>query len=403
MHPSTPALVAIFVVPALLAPAGRAGAGGPPFVCPHCPSVNGDDTVDVVDLVEVVTSWGPCQGSCPADVSGDGVVAVTDLVEVILHWGVCDPPNDDCGTPTDLELDQFGDCISVFIAEPAFCTIGASTDGPSHAACSFGSYNQVGADVWFRVTAVHTGPLTVTTCLNQGADNANFNTKIAVYGQNALGNCNCPSGLFPAALLGCNDNDPLHGDVCSTVEIAAEAGECYRIRVGGYFAATGAGILTLDNRPWGEFCTHPIELDQFVLVNVTGSTTDNDSICDNGDDSSCAFNDTIDEWYLYQPFCDATVTVTTCHPGTNYDTTLAVYQGFEPPLVCPANLPAAQVACNDDFNGAGCQLPNGLFRKSRVSFLVTAGDDPYLIRVSGYNGASGAYQMSVITDCIGGN
>jgi hypothetical protein len=48
--------------------------------------VNGDGSVDVEDLIEIITNWGPCPG-CPADLTGDGVVNVEDLVEVITNWG----------------------------------------------------------------------------------------------------------------------------------------------------------------------------------------------------------------------------------------------------------------------------------------------------------------------------
>jgi hypothetical protein len=52
--------------------------------------VNGDDAVDVLDLVEVITGWGVCPDlpePCPADVNLDGMVDVLDLVEVITNWG----------------------------------------------------------------------------------------------------------------------------------------------------------------------------------------------------------------------------------------------------------------------------------------------------------------------------
>ena len=55
-----------------------------------CCDVNGDDIVDVNDLLAVIVSWGPCQRSCPADVvpfpEGDGVVDVNDLLAVIVNW-----------------------------------------------------------------------------------------------------------------------------------------------------------------------------------------------------------------------------------------------------------------------------------------------------------------------------
>lgn len=49
----------------------------------------GDGTVDVSDLIAVITSWGPCGTACPADIDGDGTVGVGDLVAVILAFGPC--------------------------------------------------------------------------------------------------------------------------------------------------------------------------------------------------------------------------------------------------------------------------------------------------------------------------
>jgi hypothetical protein len=58
-----------------------------PSLCPA--DVNLDGTVDVDDLLEVITFWGPCPASCPPDVTGNGVVNVDDLLSVITHWGAC--------------------------------------------------------------------------------------------------------------------------------------------------------------------------------------------------------------------------------------------------------------------------------------------------------------------------
>ena len=49
---------------------------------------NGDNVMDVTDLVAVITSWGPCP-DCPADLDDNDVVDVEDLVLVILLWGPC--------------------------------------------------------------------------------------------------------------------------------------------------------------------------------------------------------------------------------------------------------------------------------------------------------------------------
>ena len=55
---------------------------------PACPAdINGDFTVNVNDLLEVVGSWG--EENVPADINGDGDVNVTDLLLVVSMWGPC--------------------------------------------------------------------------------------------------------------------------------------------------------------------------------------------------------------------------------------------------------------------------------------------------------------------------
>lgn len=50
--------------------------------------VNGDDVVNVTDLLAVVGNWGPCEG-CNVDINNDGFVNVTDLLIVVGNWGPC--------------------------------------------------------------------------------------------------------------------------------------------------------------------------------------------------------------------------------------------------------------------------------------------------------------------------
>ena len=53
----------------------------------------GDGTVDVNDLLLVITSWGSCPGcpttACAADINHDCVVDVNDLLAVITQFGAC--------------------------------------------------------------------------------------------------------------------------------------------------------------------------------------------------------------------------------------------------------------------------------------------------------------------------
>jgi hypothetical protein len=56
---------------------------------PRVGDANGDDLVNVDDLLAVITAWGACPVSppCPADVTGNGVINVDDLLLVITSWG----------------------------------------------------------------------------------------------------------------------------------------------------------------------------------------------------------------------------------------------------------------------------------------------------------------------------
>jgi hypothetical protein len=57
---------------------------------PDCPAdLNGDDAVDVSDLLQLLADWGWCPG-CPADINDDHAVDVSDLLEILAQWGPCE-------------------------------------------------------------------------------------------------------------------------------------------------------------------------------------------------------------------------------------------------------------------------------------------------------------------------
>jgi subtilisin-like proprotein convertase family protein len=131
-------------------------------------------------------------------------------------------PNDNCAAATGI-----GD------GSHAFETVCATTDGPSHAACSSAGDDQVHNDLWYDYTATCTGSLVVSTC-----GTADFDTRIAIY--DGIG---CPVG--DADLLACNDDFPDCPDFTSTAVAPVVAGGQYKIRVGGYNGATGTGMLDI--------------------------------------------------------------------------------------------------------------------------------------------------------------
>ena len=50
--------------------------------------INGDGTVDLADLLILLSTWGPCaEGApCPADLTGDGEVDLADLLFLLSAW-----------------------------------------------------------------------------------------------------------------------------------------------------------------------------------------------------------------------------------------------------------------------------------------------------------------------------
>lgn len=51
--------------------------------------LNIDCRVGIVDLLELLARWGPCEqpDECPADLDGDGVVGAADFAMLVMNWG----------------------------------------------------------------------------------------------------------------------------------------------------------------------------------------------------------------------------------------------------------------------------------------------------------------------------
>jgi hypothetical protein len=65
---------------------------GIPDECEPCPAdVNGDGEVNVLDLLILLASWGPCPpiGDCLGDIDLNGTVDVIDLLALLADWGPC--------------------------------------------------------------------------------------------------------------------------------------------------------------------------------------------------------------------------------------------------------------------------------------------------------------------------
>lgn len=60
-----------------------------PETCPA--DINNDDVVDGLDLLILLSQWGPCGDpqDCSGDINGDGSVDGLDLLEMLSQWGPC--------------------------------------------------------------------------------------------------------------------------------------------------------------------------------------------------------------------------------------------------------------------------------------------------------------------------
>lgn len=273
--------------------------------------------------------------------------------------------------------DECADAIAV--GDGTFAGDMADNTGSTGDDDSCGFNNTI--DEWYCYTATCTGTLTVTTC----SPNTTFDTIVSAF--DACG----------GAQLACNDDTTGAPPECSlgglnrksTISFPVTSGNTYNVRVSSFnddFACAvctgttyeitfdsdcgGGGGGSCDPAGSGDECNAPIVVGDGTfagdLSDNTGST---------GDDDSCGFNNTIDEWYCYTATCDGTATVTTCSPNTTFDTIVAAFDGCG----------GSELACNDDASGAPpeCAL-GGLNRKSTISFPVTAGNS-YNIRVSSFN------------------
>ena len=120
----------------------------------------------------------------------------------------------------------------------------------------------------------------------------------------------------------------------------------------------------------GDTCADARDIEAGTFSGSTeGASSDGSATCASSDNSP-------DEWFRFTAPEDGVLSAETCG-NDDYDTALAIYSD------CPGD-ESNELECNDD----SCGL------RSRVSHRVDAGSS-YLIRVSGYNRASGEYTLNV--------
>merc|ERR1712137_779198 len=248
---------------------------------------------------------------------------------------------------------------------PAVSVYGDTTSDVSSTAPSCGSSSSSGI-LWFSINTDVGANVTVSTCSSY----TDFDTYIRVYS----GNCNIPS------CVAYGDDEPCqYSSTFSTVNWIS-TGDAYIIGVGGYSTAQGKFELIISaeaGRPEGcsnaDLIPGPYSTPVSVYDSTVGLSAYSTSYCLLSTVSPV-------KWYEIMPNAGDQVTVSTCNPSTDFDTTLSVFTGDCNNLVCAFS---SDDNCTSTSNG----------RASVISF--PASQTSYYVAVSGYNGASGNYELSV--------
>lgn len=356
----------------LVLASAAAGSGiSPPCTC--LGDLNVDGVIDGADLGMLLAAWGGSGG----DLNGDGTTNGADLGILLAGWGPCGvPANDNCNAAQVIAVGHAAVNIP-------FCTIFATGQGPALSSC--GLATGIAKDIWYQYTPKSNGKLTVSTC-NQ----ANFDTVVAVYEAIFSGIALCPSegGINFANQIGCNDDTDFCTGNTSVVEVDVEKDYTCKIRLGGFVGASGTGILNVSFKSEGATCLEPISADSAVSYSFVGTTIDNPA----ANTPPCSAGPAYSEWFVWTAPCSAFVTMSLCHPETNYDTVLAIWRE-----TFNGGCTGMLVECEDDTLTPACDLL-GPGSKSSKKFFIDQGTQVY-IQVTGWNGAAGDYKLTIDSDC----
>lgn len=229
---------------------------------------------------------------------------------------------------------------------------------PAHAG------NPAVASVWWQWTCTNSELVTIETAGSE------FDTVLAVY----------TGGAVDGLTLVISNDQASRGDTTSRVTFPAVAGTVYQVAVDGFRGATGGVILTVKpglppTPPVNDNFSAAIDLGDERPVAVTG--TNANATAEAGEPEH-AFNAAVRSvWWKWTAPVTTTVSVNTL--GSSIDTVLAVYTGTAVDAL-------TLIEANDDATGGTLQ--------SGLSFAAVAGTS-YYIAVDGFNGASGALQLTV--------
>ena len=157
-----------------------------------------------------------------------GYNAATGAGTLVISGPACPPPgplNDNCANRS-----------GVGQGNTVYTTVGATTDGPVHAACDNAGSNQITNDISFNHPSQCPGSIRIGLC------DANFDSKLAIYDDAGCTN-------YDARLMVCNDDACGTSGLASQVRIPSRIGRNYTIRIGGFNGATGSGNMTITYCP----------------------------------------------------------------------------------------------------------------------------------------------------------
>jgi len=233
-----------------------------------------------------------------------------------------------------------------------------------------GGANNNAVDLWFTYTPGAAGNVLVFDTFG-----STFDTRLQVLD----GTCGA------LVSLGCNDDSG--GGLQSRLQLVAPSTNPLFVRVAGFNALTGTGVLNVSDTFPGDECAAALPLPTGVTAfNTVGASTSAPAF-------SCGSGGS-DIWFAYTAVgIGNSVTVSAC--GSPYDTVIEAYSG-----TCGA---LTSIICNDDF----------CLSQSQVSF-VTPALGTYFIRVGGFASQSGTGSLTVtdtpappqfdlaFTDCLPG-
>jgi hypothetical protein len=205
--------------------------GAPEQMCPPIACIGATNSC----FEENDAAPGCSDGTCCA------LVCQLDSFCCDVAWDQSCADNATANCPFTPVNDNCANAIAVVDGTYDYTNQFATTDGAAlPAVCEKGGGVMLGNDLWYNYTPMVSGMATVTLC---GA--TNYDSRIAVF----MG-CGCPADN--ANIVECDD-DACEGvdveDLQSEMSFPVTAGQCYKLRVGGWNNEVGSGSFTLGTEP----------------------------------------------------------------------------------------------------------------------------------------------------------